>query len=49
METLFGITTGRGAEAFAEVDSFYSKITTDGSVTDLVAAWNQIVAKFGIC
>lgn len=48
LETAFGLATGDGADAKAEIDSLLSKFTTDSSVSSVLAARNQAAAKFGV-
>ena len=48
METAFGLQAGAGAGVKAELDSLLAKFTTDASVTEVLAARNQIAAKFGV-
>ena len=48
LETQFGVPTGLGDELYNEMNSFVSKINTDASVANVLAAWNQISAKLGI-
>ena len=48
LETAFGLATGAGAGVKAELDSLLAKLVTDSEVTFLLAARNQIAAKFGV-
>lgn len=47
LESEFGIVTTHGAGAFAEIDSCLAKLNTNSSVTDVLAAIDQLVAKMG--
>lgn len=41
-------TNAHAKAAWDELNSFVAKITTNNSVTDVDAAWKQMLAKFGI-
>lgn len=47
IETLFKIQTGFGAAAIGEINSLLAKLDTDSSVTNVKAAYAQLLAKFG--
>lgn len=48
LETAFGLAPGNGTLVYAELSSMLAKITTDASVSNVMSAWNQAAAKFGV-